>query len=181
MNNFMNALVKDGQLINVDGDILCKMELSEVARQSDYCSIFARLTPSQKGALNRLFQQKGHCIAMVGDGPNDGIALKVADIGISFVMNSSPIAKRLSKILINDLADLLRLIESLFTHYKREEDTSMESGKFDEELGRMSDIVDHIAPDSMVLFNESFSRYSLRRWYSSAALLWRSWAWLCGE
>jgi Ca2+-transporting ATPase len=48
---------------------------------------------------------------MVGDGPNDGIALKVADIGISFVKNSSPIARRLSRILINDLADLLRLIE----------------------------------------------------------------------
>jgi len=45
----------------------------------------------------------------------------------------------------------------LFTHYKREEDASMESGKFDEELGRMSTIVDAITPDSMVLFNESFA------------------------
>jgi DNA mismatch repair ATPase MutS len=45
----------------------------------------------------------------------------------------------------------------LFTHYKREEDTAMKSGKLDEELGRMSDIVDHIAPDGMVLFNESFA------------------------
>ncbi len=33
----------------------------------------------------------------------------------------------------------------------------MESGKFDEELGRMSTIVDAITPDSMVLFNESFA------------------------
>jgi P-type E1-E2 ATPase len=48
---------------------------------------------------------------MVGDGPNDGIALKAADIGVSFVKDSSPIARRLSKILINDLTDLLRLIE----------------------------------------------------------------------
>jgi DNA mismatch repair ATPase MutS len=45
----------------------------------------------------------------------------------------------------------------LFTHYKREEDTTMESGKFDEELGRMSAIVDHITPNSMMLFNESFA------------------------
>jgi len=45
----------------------------------------------------------------------------------------------------------------LFTHYKREEDSTMESGKFDEELGRMSAIVDKIAPDCMVLFNESFA------------------------
>ncbi len=45
----------------------------------------------------------------------------------------------------------------LFTHYKREEDASMTSGKFDEELSRMSSIVDHLKPDSMVLFNESFA------------------------
>jgi Ca2+-transporting ATPase len=96
----------------LDGRTIEGMELSEVARQSEYCSVFARLTPSQKGVLIRLLQQKGHCVAMVGDGPNDGIALKVADIGISFVEKSSPIARRLSKILINNLADLLRLIES---------------------------------------------------------------------
>jgi len=46
---------------------------------------------------------------------------------------------------------------SLFTHYKREEDTAMKSGKFDEELSRMSDIVDNITSDSMLLFNESFA------------------------
>ena len=49
------------------------------------------------------------------------------------------------------------LCEGLFTHFKREEDASMESGKLDEELSRMSEIVDHIAPDSLILFNESFA------------------------
>jgi DNA mismatch repair ATPase MutS len=49
------------------------------------------------------------------------------------------------------------LCDGLFTHYKREEDTGMESGKFDEELSRMSDIVDHVKRHSMVLFNESFA------------------------
>lgn len=45
----------------------------------------------------------------------------------------------------------------LFTHYRREEDASMKSGKFDEELGRMSGIVDQLRRNSLVLFNESFS------------------------
>jgi DNA mismatch repair ATPase MutS len=45
----------------------------------------------------------------------------------------------------------------VFTHYKREEDVTMESGKLDEELSRMSDIVDKITPNAMVLFNESFA------------------------
>jgi DNA mismatch repair ATPase MutS len=46
---------------------------------------------------------------------------------------------------------------SLFTHYKRKEDATMKSGKLDEELSRMSDIVDKITSNSMVLFNESFA------------------------
>lgn len=49
------------------------------------------------------------------------------------------------------------ICSNLFTHYKREEDATMKSGKFDEELNRMSEIVDHLTPDSMLLFNESFA------------------------
>jgi len=48
------------------------------------------------------------------------------------------------------------LCTGLFTHYKREEDATMNSGKFEEELRRMSDIVDHLSPDCIVLFNEAF-------------------------
>ena len=47
--------------------------------------------------------------------------------------------------------------QGIFTHYRRKEDVTMTSGKLDEELSRMSDIVDAITPDSMILFNESFS------------------------
>jgi phosphoglycolate phosphatase-like HAD superfamily hydrolase len=49
------------------------------------------------------------------------------------------------------------LCEGVFTHYKREEDVSMESGKLDEELGRMSEIAKRIGRNSMLLFNESFT------------------------
>ena len=45
----------------------------------------------------------------------------------------------------------------VFTHYKREEDASMESGKLDEELARMSDIADEITPNCILLCNESFA------------------------
>jgi hypothetical protein len=45
----------------------------------------------------------------------------------------------------------------LFTHYKREEDRNMRSGKFDEELVRMSAIADRIHRRALVLFNESFA------------------------
>jgi DNA mismatch repair ATPase MutS len=49
------------------------------------------------------------------------------------------------------------LCAGIFTHYKREEDSGMESGKLDEELSRMNDIVNNIAPNSIVLLNESFA------------------------
>jgi DNA mismatch repair ATPase MutS len=45
----------------------------------------------------------------------------------------------------------------VITHYKREEDSTMESGKLDEELSRMSEIVDRLKPNSLMLFNESFA------------------------
>lgn len=45
----------------------------------------------------------------------------------------------------------------IFTHFKREEDAGMKSGKLDEELGRMSDIADEITPNCILLCNESFA------------------------
>lgn len=47
--------------------------------------------------------------------------------------------------------------QGLFTHFRREEDATMSSGKLDEELARMSEIVDGLTPHSIVLFNESFA------------------------
>ena len=49
------------------------------------------------------------------------------------------------------------LCDGLFTHFIREEDPNMKSGKLDEELHRMSDLVDHLSANCVVLFNESFA------------------------
>jgi DNA mismatch repair ATPase MutS len=49
------------------------------------------------------------------------------------------------------------ICNGLFTHYKREEDLTMKSGKLDEELARISEIVDRVAPNSLLLLNESFA------------------------
>lgn len=45
----------------------------------------------------------------------------------------------------------------IFTHFKREEDAGMRRGRLDEELARMSAIVDQLAPGSLVLLNESLA------------------------
>ena len=54
------------------------------------------------------------------------------------------------------------ICNDLFTHFKKEEDPSMNMGKLDEELSRMNDIVGHLTPSCMVLFNESFASTNAR-------------------
>ena len=49
------------------------------------------------------------------------------------------------------------LRDRIFTHFKREEDASMNSGKLDEELLRISDMVEQMTHHSLALFNESFA------------------------
>ena len=45
----------------------------------------------------------------------------------------------------------------IYTHFTREEDVAMHSGRLEEELGRMRDIVDVLKHDSLMLLNESFA------------------------
>ncbi len=47
--------------------------------------------------------------------------------------------------------------DAVLTHFRREEDPTLESGKLDEELARMSELVDHATGRSFVLLNESLS------------------------
>ncbi len=49
------------------------------------------------------------------------------------------------------------VFDGVFTHFIREEDASMTSGRLDEELSRMSTIADEIRPHCLMLFNESFA------------------------
>ena len=51
----------------------------------------------------------------------------------------------------------ISVADGLFTHFKREEDATMRSGKFDEELSRMNDIINILTPHALILFNESFA------------------------
>ncbi|KAG5915785.1 hypothetical protein E4U42_007910 [Claviceps africana] len=62
------------------------------------CKVFAKLTPSQKATVIGSLRKSGHCVGMLGDGINDCMALRRADVGIS-VESGASVAK--------DCADLV--------------------------------------------------------------------------
>lgn len=49
------------------------------------------------------------------------------------------------------------IFPSFFTHFTRREDSAMNSGRLDEELGRMNQIIEHLGERSILLLNESFA------------------------
>jgi cation-transporting ATPase E len=72
----------------VSGLDLDKMEEAQLAQVVEDATIFGRITPEQKARLVRALRRRGHYVAMTGDGVNDVLALKHANLGIALESGS---------------------------------------------------------------------------------------------
>ena len=83
----------------VTGPQLAAMSEEEFSRQVDTGNVFARLTPDQKEKVIRALRAKGHVVGFMGDGINDVLAMKAADVGIS-VDSAVDVAKESADIIL---------------------------------------------------------------------------------
>jgi DNA mismatch repair ATPase MutS len=92
----------------------------------------------------------GKQLAMITGANEGGKSTFLRSVGLAQLMMQAGMFVPAEKFRANVCA-------GIFTHFKREEDASMTSGKLDEELSRMSEIAGAITPTALLLCNESFA------------------------
>jgi len=76
-------------------------DIAGIAEVLETHSVFGRVTPQQKRAMVHALQSKGHEVAMTGDGVNDTLALKDAEIGVA-MGSGSPAARSVARFVLLD-------------------------------------------------------------------------------
>lgn len=80
-------------------DDLADEELQTAAKES---SVFARTTPEHKYRIVKALQKNGEVVAVTGDGINDALALKGADIGIAMGTRGTDVAREAAEVVVAD-------------------------------------------------------------------------------
>jgi Ca2+-transporting ATPase len=119
------AISREVGLIEKDEDVITGEELEKIsdAELSEIIlktRVFARTKPEQKLRIATLLQNKGIVVGVTGDGVNDALALRKANVGIAMGKKGTDVAKEASDIILSDdnFATLVRAIEEGRIIYK---------------------------------------------------------------
>lgn len=102
-----SAIAKQLEILNEGGISLTGPELSKMSDDELYesienISVYARVSPEDKIRIVKMWQKKGHVVAMTGDGVNDAPALKAADIGCAMGITGTDVAKGAAAMTLTD-------------------------------------------------------------------------------
>lgn len=88
--------------IAVTGAELDAMSEDELNEKIENISVYARVSPENKIRIVNSWQNKGHIVAMTGDGVNDAPALKKADIGVAMGITGTEVSKDAASMILSD-------------------------------------------------------------------------------
>lgn len=104
----------------ITGEDLDKMTDEEIGKIIFRTRVFARIQPEQKLRLVTVLKQQGIIVGVTGDGVNDSLALKRADVGIAMGLGGTDVAKESADIVLtdNNFATLIKAVEEGRIIYK---------------------------------------------------------------
>lgn len=113
------GIFEDGD-IAVTGMELDRMSDSELEKNIDKISVYARVSPENKIRIVDAWQKRGKIVSMTGDGVNDAPALKKADIGVAMGITGTEVSKDASSMILSDdnFATIIKAVANGRTIYQ---------------------------------------------------------------